>query len=89
MRRLIYNAAEHHTLDEGGKSIHGGEEFAVSNSRAEQLLADLTVSVYEAPDSDLANLKREELDAIAEAEATIPQPEADAGEGHDTTPQED
>lgn len=110
MRRLIYNAPAHHVLQEGGEDVPGGGEFAVSNSRAEQLLADRTVSVFEAPDSDLANLKREELDAIAEqagvespaelpnkqavldaiAETeTISQPEADQGEGHDTTPQED
>lgn len=110
MRRLIYNAPEHHVLQEGGEDIPGGGEFAVTNARADELLADRTVSVSEAADSDLANLTREDLnqvaeragvespadmqnkqavlDAIAETE-TISQPEADAGEGQDTTPQED
>ena len=74
MKRLIFEAPSNHYLNEDGEQIPGGGEFTVTDERAEQLLADVHVPVVEAPESDLIELTRADLNAKA-TELGVEQPE--------------
>lgn len=55
MPTLIFNAPEHHRLEEGDQLIPGGQPFEVSAKRAKELLADPHVdvsNVTEKPEAD-------------------------------------
>jgi hypothetical protein len=102
MRYLVFTGSENERLEEDGKLVASGEEFGVSDARAEQLLADPNVAVYPAPDDDLQRLTREKLDDLASQAGLDPTqyPNKDAviaaltnppvadGVGQDDTPQE-
>lgn len=70
MRYLIFAGRENERLQEGDKLISPGDEFEVTEERADQLLADPNVVVFAAPDDDLQRLSRPKLDELA-AEAGL------------------
>jgi hypothetical protein len=47
MKLLRYDAPPRHVLVEEGRQIHGGEEFEVTNERAEELLTNPHLAVSE------------------------------------------
>jgi hypothetical protein len=52
MQRLRFNAPSHYVLEEGDKTIHGGEEFEVTDERALELLTSPHLDVSEVDDLD-------------------------------------
>lgn len=67
MKILLYDAPADHTLVENGKVIHGGQEFGVSDERAEDLLTQPYLSVREVEQAEsLSDLTRERLNELAE-----------------------
>lgn len=74
MKRLIYHADPQHVLVEGDQRISGGDEFTVSDDRALELLTDPSLTILEAPDADLFQLTRPQLDEHARV-AGIADPE--------------
>lgn len=74
MKRLLFHADSQHVLVEGDQRISGGDEFTVSDDRALELLTDPALTVLEAPDADLFQLTRPQLDEHARA-AGIADPE--------------
>lgn len=64
---MIFHADPQHILVEDDQRISGGDEFTVTDDRALELLTDPSLTILEAPDDDLYQLKREQLDDRARA----------------------
>lgn len=70
-KTLVFDAASHHKLIEGGETIHGGQEFTVDDDRALELLTQPGLSIKEAGGS-LRSLKKSELEELATASGLNP-----------------
>lgn len=74
MKSLTFDAAPHHVLIVDGQRVHGGQDFTVTDERAEELLANPSVTIARAA-NELQKLSRERLNELA-AEAGIADPES-------------